>query len=84
MPSDKKKNPSLGPLTEAFNEEYISSMSYLLEYRGFMSLPFSNDPIKESQKFSNRKVFDTYPIYLKHTVFHDDENMKKVRALEVS
>ncbi len=84
MPSDKKKNPALGPLTEAFSEEYISTMSYLIEYRGFMSLPFCSDPIKETQKISNRQVFDTYPIYLKHTLFHDDENMKKVRDLEVS
>jgi hypothetical protein len=48
MPSDKKKNPALGPLTEAFSEEYISTMSYLIEYRGFMSLPFCSDPIKET------------------------------------
>jgi hypothetical protein len=32
-----------------------------------------------------RKDFDKYPIYLKHTIFHnEDENMKKVRELEIS
>lgn len=31
-----------------------------------------------------RKVFDTYPIYLKHTLFQDEENTKKMRLLEVA
>lgn len=31
-----------------------------------------------------RKVFDAYPIYLKHTLFHDEENTKKMRQMEVS
>jgi len=32
----------------------------------------------------NRKSFDQYPIYLKHTLYHDDEHMKKARTLETS
>ena len=31
-----------------------------------------------------RKIFDSYPIYLKHTIFQDEENTKKIRLLEVS
>lgn len=31
-----------------------------------------------------RKVFDAYPIYLKNTLFHDEENTKKLRTLEVA
>lgn len=33
---------------------------------------------------SNRVSFDKYPIYLKHTLYHDDEHMKKARTLETS
>jgi len=33
---------------------------------------------------TERKIFDSYPIYLKHTIVHDEENMKKVRTLEVA
>jgi hypothetical protein len=40
MVSDNKKNPSLGPLQEGYNMEYISPFKYFLEYRGILGLAF--------------------------------------------
>lgn len=81
MPSEKKRNPQLGPLTEGWNIEFMSIHGYLLECQGF--LHFNWD--KKKNKKLKREIFDAYPIYLKHTLFHnDDENMIKVRKLEVS
>ena len=31
-----------------------------------------------------RTQFNQYPIYLKHTLFHNEENMVKVRRMEIS
>ena len=81
MPSDNKKNPPLGVMEEGWNEEYISPFNYLLEYKGFLGLSIKG---LEKQKNQTRAVFDTYPVYLKHSLLHDDETMKKVRVLEVS
>lgn len=30
----------------------------------------------------SRDVFDTYPLYLQHTLFYNEEDFKKVRSLE--
>lgn len=54
---------------------YVSPLSFLLEFRGLFSLRKSS---------ANRVNFDKYPIYLKHTLYHDDEHMKKARTLETS
>lgn len=75
MPSENKKNPPLGPQTEGWDQDYISPFSYLLEYKGFMGFNLG----KKKEKQISRVKFDTYPIYLQHTLFHDDETMKKVR-----
>ena len=31
----------------------------------------------------NREVWDTYPIYLKHTVFHESEDWDTARKMEI-
>lgn len=80
MPSEKKKNPSLQAMTQAYNEEFISVYGYLLDYQGFFSIIRKN----KRTVSKDRLVFDTYPIYLKHTLFFNDDTMKKVRNLEVS
>lgn len=37
------------------------------------------------EKKPEKKVFDSYPIYLKHSLMiDDDENMDKVKEMEVS
>ena len=82
MPSEKKKNPPLAHLKEGWNAQFISPYSYLLDYKGFLN--FSWDMPKKKLR-EKRKIFDTYPIYLQHTLFHnEDETMMKVRKLEVS
>lgn len=58
-----------------FSIPYVSPLSFLLEFRGL----FARSKIE-----SERNNFDNYPIYLKHTLYHDDEHMKKTRTLEVS
>eukprot|EP01016_Furgasonia_blochmanni_P052518 TRINITY_DN8385_c0_g1_i7.p1 TRINITY_DN8385_c0_g1~~TRINITY_DN8385_c0_g1_i7.p1 ORF type:complete len:720 (+),score=178.67 TRINITY_DN8385_c0_g1_i7:114-2162(+) len=75
MTSEKKKNPPLAPMKESYDIPYISVMKYLLRFRGFMNKDAFNN---------KRQSFDEYPIYLQHTVFHDDEKMAKIRTLEVS
>jgi hypothetical protein len=47
--------------------------------KGKVKEKYNIGPIKD-----RRKVFDTYPIYLKSTLFHDDENTKKLRSCEVA
>ena len=54
--------------------KYISVMSYLLKYRGLFG----------REKDLEREKYNSYPVYLKHTIFHDDENMRKFRTLEIS
>lgn len=62
MPSDKKKNPGLIlDFEDSYNIVFISSKNYLLNDKGF---DFSRKPKK------NRIIFDSYPIYLKHTLMH--------------
>lgn len=85
MPSEKKKNPGLGSLVENYNLEYISNFNYLLDYKGmdafknfdFQSMDAKKNLNKEKGGWPRlkREVFDQYPIYLKHTLFQDEENM---------
>ncbi|EAS06282.3 transmembrane protein, putative (macronuclear) [Tetrahymena thermophila SB210] len=84
MPSEKKKNPNLDCISEGWNEEFISPHSYQIDYRGFLSFSFDQLEKPNFNLKEKRKVFDTYPVYLKHTLFMNDENMKKVRELEVA
>jgi hypothetical protein len=72
MPSDNKKNPPLQAMSEGYDTNFISPHDYLLSPHGLFHSNFTS------------KVFDSYPIYLKHTIIHDEENMKKVRKLEVA
>ncbi|EGR30496.1 hypothetical protein IMG5_130470 [Ichthyophthirius multifiliis] len=84
MPSERKKNPSLNSCEEGWNEEYVSPQSYLIDYRGFLSFSFDQLEKPDFNLKEKRKIFDTFPVYLKHTLFMKDENMKKVRELEVA
>ena len=49
-------------------------MCYLLSFKGLLSA---------SSETMKRETFENYPIYLKHTVFHTDEKMEKIRTLEI-
>jgi len=50
-------------------------MKYLLSFKGL---------IKKDDDNTNRESFESYPIFLKHTLFHGDEKMEKIRTLEVA
>jgi tetratricopeptide (TPR) repeat protein len=77
MPSENKKPPGLGHFTAAFEVPYISQMKYLLSFRGLISKG-------EEDKTENHEKFENYPMFLKHTLFHNEEKMKKIRSLEIS
>jgi hypothetical protein len=54
---------------------YISIMRFALCFKGL--IPGS------SGSNEARRKFDSYPIYLQQTVFNDDENMARIRRLEI-
>lgn len=94
MPSENKRNPGLYHMKEMYDIEFVSIYNYMLDQRGLLNLAFDTKELKKGIYFNSliflgpmnerRKVFDTYPIYLKHTIFQDEENTKKMRALEVA
>ncbi|CAD8077631.1 unnamed protein product [Paramecium sonneborni] len=84
MSSEKKRNPPLAHLEEQYDTYYISPLNYLLDTRGLWMLAFDSKEVKKGPIKDRRKVFDTYPTYLKSTLFHDDENTKKLRQCEVA
>ena len=47
-------------------------------------LSYRADHEHYGKKNPTRKVFDEYPIYLKHTLFHNDEEMQKLRKFEMA
>ncbi|KAL4436273.1 hypothetical protein ABPG74_015864 [Tetrahymena malaccensis] len=84
LPSDRKKNPGLAHAAERFSTFYLSRYSCYLENDSMMvSLRRDFKQIINGKSSKNRKIFDSYPIYLKHTLFHEEEFMKKVRQKEV-
>ncbi|CAD8158036.1 unnamed protein product [Paramecium pentaurelia] len=84
MQSEKKRNPPLAHLEEQFDTYYISPLNYLLDTRGLWMIAFDSKEVKKGPIKDRRKIFDSYPIYLKSTLFHDDENTKKLRQCEVA
>jgi len=55
---------------------YISSWGYFLDFEG--------GKIINNNLSDKRKVFDQYPIYLKHTLYIVDENLAKLRTMEIN
>ena len=51
-------------------------MRHLFTFRGILS--------KKQNSEDNREKFDSYPIFLKHTLFHNEEKFDKIRKLEVA
>jgi len=75
MPSESKKPPALEHYTQAYEIPYISQMKYLFSFKGILS---------KGDNTENRESFEKYPIFLKHSLFHNEEKMKKIRGLEVA
>lgn len=74
--STKKKNPNLVLSETGFDEPFVSKFKYYL----------SENKIDFSMKRGpsppvSREIFNTYPIYLQHTLFFNGEDYKKVRNL---
>lgn len=36
------------------------------------------------EKYKQREKFNSYPVFLKHSLFYDEENMQKLRSMEIS
>lgn len=64
----------------------------MLDERSLWAMAMDIKEMQKGIKFYNylgplnerRKEFEKYPIYLKHTLLHDDENTKKLRKCDVS
>jgi len=76
MPTENKKPPSLAHLEQSYEIPYISAMRHLFSFRGILSKGKSNP--------ENREKFESYPVFLKHTLFHNEEQFEKIRKLEVA
>jgi len=76
MPTESKKPPALEHLEPSFEIPYISTLRHLFTFRGILS--------KGKSCPENREKFENYPIFLKHTLFHNEEKFEKIRKLEVA
>lgn len=76
MPTESKKPPTLAHLKPSYEIPYISPLRHLLNFRGVLS--------KKPSSAEDKAKFDAYPIYLKHTLFHNEEQFAKIRKLEVA
>jgi len=76
MPTESKKPPALAHFEPSFEIPYISPMRHLFNFRGILS--------KNKASPEEKEKFEAYPIYLKHTLFHNEEKFEKIRKLEVA
>lgn len=59
-----------------YREPYISALRYLINFRGFLS--------NDEGPYHGRERWENMPVFLKHTMFHNEEKMGKIRKLEVA
>lgn len=83
MPSNRKKNPGLEYIKECFSTHYLSRYATYLEEDSLISLKRDFSEILRKIPSKNRKIFDSYPIYLKHSLFHNDETMHTIRKKDI-
>lgn len=76
--SQKKKNPDLKQNEQGYNEPFVSKFRY---YLSTSKINFANVKRGLPQPTISREIFDTYPIYLQHTLFYNGEDYQKVRSL---
>ena len=72
----KKKNPRMEHVEPSYELPYISQWGYFLD--------FEAGKIINRNTREDRVVFDAYPIYLKHTLYILDENVAKLRKMEIN
>ncbi len=75
--STKKKNPSLRLTNKGYSSPFVSKYKYYLSEKK-IDMDFLNN---KKTKGNPREIFNTYPIYLQHTIFFNGEDFKKVREL---
>lgn len=77
--SGTKKNPSLGLNQEGYDEPFVSKFKYYLSAN-----KINMHAIRKGKTYNShqREVFNTYPIYLQHTLFANGEDYQKVRTFE--
>ena len=73
--SSKTPSDHSGLLNLSNREPYISPLRYLINFRGFLNNSTSNE---------GREKWESLPVFLKHTLFHNEEKMEKIRKLEVA
>ena len=80
--SFKKRNPDLLQSNAGHDESFVSKFNYYLSTNkiDFTLLKRKNNQSRPISK--SREIFNTYPIYLKHTLFFNGEDYKKVREIE--
>jgi tetratricopeptide (TPR) repeat protein len=79
--SEKKRNPDLFQTNSGYDEPFVSKFHYYLSAN---KIDFSMMRQKKGQQpvTRSREIFNTYPIYLQHSLFFNGEDYKKVRGIE--
>ena len=79
--SEKKRNPDLFQNNSGYDEPFVSKFHYYLSAN---KIDFSMVRQKKGQQpvTRSREIFNTYPIYLQHSLFFNGEDYKKVRGIE--
>ena len=78
--SEKKRNPDIFQMSSGFDEPFVSKFNYYLSAN---KIDFSMVRRKKGQQpiSKSREIFNTYPIYLQHSLFYNGDDYKKVRGL---
>ena len=74
----KKKNPRMDHVEPSYELPYVSQWGYFLDFENGKILNGGDKGRKD------RKVFDSYPIYLKHSLYIMDEQLAKLRTFEIN
>ncbi|EGR27460.1 hypothetical protein IMG5_195720 [Ichthyophthirius multifiliis] len=85
-PFVENEKPQIGliDIPEKYQIYYISNYDHLLQEKN-MQMSFNLDKIleKQIQISQNRIIFEQIPIFLKHTLFFDYSNLKKIQQNDV-
>mmetsp|Transcript_63253 Transcript_63253/g.87938 ORF Transcript_63253/g.87938 Transcript_63253/m.87938 type:complete len:287 (+) Transcript_63253:410-1270(+) len=90
MPTESKKAPSLERYECAYEIPYISTLRHLFNFKGIFSKTGLGGGMggggseDEDKQEAPKTQLDQFPIFLKHTLFHNEEKFGQIRKLEVS
>ena len=82
--SQKKRNPDLYQQPSlGYDEPFVSKFHYYLSANKIDMTMLSSKSTKKVQPISrSREIFNTYPIYLQHSLFFNGQDYIKVRGIE--